>query len=755
MVGTLVDWLIAYTVHSTTLLAAVYVLERARVLVELDVRETAWRTAMLGAFITATLHIALASGAIAPAAQPRLSEAAMIATPVTKQGPPRETTRDSGRETAFEPARTVAAAERPDAENPATFASPRRWTLPIELPRRAIGIGWTSIASAGLILLLMQFLRVLWRYRAARLSLDPTLQSEVSTLAARAGVTVASVLEIEGAISPVVVPPATLCIPTWALTDLAGRQRQAMIAHEVAHLKRRDPWWRLIYLACARAMFFQPLNWIAVRRLDAIAELACDDWAARTTDARALAECLAACGARIVASRQPALMSSMIGSRSTLVARLEALLQREPRLVARVYAARTALLLLVCGVTGLPALVFEGSVQAASDWSVSDMRGSGMRVRNEIDVLRLGYRPVTTMKVKAADGVLGARIEGKIKFSDAEDSVVELDDEAVIEERAGATQRRVEVENADGAIRHRYLVDGHEQPFESEGRRFVGRTVPILLRETTYDAKGRVQRIADRGGADAVLDEIALIRGDHGRATYLAHLAARGPLDEAHLTRALTSVSSVQSDFERRRALTPLLEHQRLSTGHQLQALSLIAEMGSDFEQRMILTRLTTKLAADPAIAEAWRAVLETVRSDFEARTSIVTLASVHELHPAMTDAAIRATHGIGSSFERRMSLTSLAQHLSAAPALAVAYADATRHIQSDFERRMALTRLIRTVELDVAAFKAVVAATKEFRSQFECRNVLRALTDDLPADAEALDLYRSANARCNNDAEI
>jgi hypothetical protein len=492
-----------------------------------------------------------------------------------------------------------------------------------------------------------------------------------------------------------------------------------------------------------------------VRRLDAIAELACDEWAARTTDPRSLAECLAACGARIVASREPALVSAMARSRSMLVTRLEAVLRAHPRLPARVYAARVALLLLLCGVLGLPTLVFQPSALAASDWSVDDMRGTGMHIRNESNILGFGAEPVTTMKVTMPGAVLGARIEGKVKFSDAEDSVVELDDEAVFEERAGETQRRVEVEKADGAIRHRYLVDGREQPFESEGRRFMGRTVPILLRETTYDATARVERIAGKGGADAVLDEIELIRGDHGKATYIAQLAAQGPLDDTRLTRALTAVATMQSDFQRRRALGGLLEHQQLSSAHQLEVLKLVADMGSDFEQRMVLTRLATKLAADPAIAAAWRTALESVRSDFEARSSIATLAEARELDPMMTEASLLATHGIGSSFELRMSLTSLVQHVAAAPELAAAYAEATMHIRSDHERGVALTRLIRAVDLDVTAFKAVVTATNDIRSQFECRNVLRVLTDDLPADAEAIAAYRKANARCSDETAI
>lgn len=66
-----------------------------------------------------------------------------------------------------------------------------------------------------------------------------------------------------------------LVVPAWA--DGAGLR--AMLLHELAHVRRRDPLVRLVQLAVTSAFFFWPPVLWASRRLDLLREQACDAWA--------------------------------------------------------------------------------------------------------------------------------------------------------------------------------------------------------------------------------------------------------------------------------------------------------------------------------------------------------------------------------------------------------------------------------------------------------------------------------------------
>jgi hypothetical protein len=89
-----------------------------------------------------------------------------------------------------------------------------------------------------------------------------------------------------GVLRPEIVLPARV-------QSLYAEHQHPILAHELAHVVRREPAWRLVALLIDRVLFFQALNRVASDRMAACAELASDDWAARHTDEPlALARCL-------------------------------------------------------------------------------------------------------------------------------------------------------------------------------------------------------------------------------------------------------------------------------------------------------------------------------------------------------------------------------------------------------------------------------------------------------------------------------
>lgn len=83
-------------------------------------------------------------------------------------------------------------------------------------------------------------------------------------------------------------------LPSSLLADLDGRELRCILAHELAHVRRRDHVVRwLEWLACA-AFWWNPVAWWARRRLRASEELCCDTLAVATIKAepRVYAEAL-------------------------------------------------------------------------------------------------------------------------------------------------------------------------------------------------------------------------------------------------------------------------------------------------------------------------------------------------------------------------------------------------------------------------------------------------------------------------------
>ena len=60
--------------------------------------------------------------------------------------------------------------------------------------------------------------------------------------------------------SPVALSRREICIPRRAQFEMSAGEQQGMLAHELAHLVRRDPAWLRIAHVIERMFFFQPLN---------------------------------------------------------------------------------------------------------------------------------------------------------------------------------------------------------------------------------------------------------------------------------------------------------------------------------------------------------------------------------------------------------------------------------------------------------------------------------------------------------------
>ena len=123
--------------------------------------------------------------------------------------------------------------------------------------------------------------------RATDPDVPERLTISVRGLCARLGITrPVSVRLSRQACGPFVVGVmrAVIVVPVSALTALSPAQLEAVLAHELAHVRRADFLWNILQTIVETLFFFHPAVWWIGRRLRAERELCCDDIA------------LAACG---------------------------------------------------------------------------------------------------------------------------------------------------------------------------------------------------------------------------------------------------------------------------------------------------------------------------------------------------------------------------------------------------------------------------------------------------------------------------
>lgn len=181
---------------------------------------------------------------------------------------------------------------------------------------------------------------------------------------------------------PAAIGSREICLPRRMLHELTPAEQHAILAHETAHLVRRDPLW-LATLAWIRTLlFFQPLNRVALTGFQRTAELLCDDWAVAATGRPiALARSIVRV-ASWVRTPTPAPVAAMAEAGVSFAGRIERLVQtRRPR-------AERGLRLLPLSALVLVLLPFAAPRVVAAPARAADERASMRHVVRVLTVER-------------------------------------------------------------------------------------------------------------------------------------------------------------------------------------------------------------------------------------------------------------------------------------------------------------------------------------------------------------------------------
>ncbi len=383
-------WLLTYALHSTVLLCAAALLTARWVRGEAW-RETLWKAALLGGIATASIQSAgwmagdlggrelfvlrSAPATAEPSAPSHPSDPSVPSNPSAPSNPS-DPSALSGAEAALpassstgtargseSPAVTSHAGASDDTEARLIDMSPSTFTIasapavrpsdasrapesaapaqPAPLPGQAL-LAWAMLAwAAGAAMMLA---RLAWRQVRLRRLLhgresvaDDAVLAMLAELRRNAGIWRPVRLTVCPATpTPLALGGGEICVPPRFLTGLDPEQQRSALAHELAHLARRDPAWHFAIGILESVFFFQPLNRMARARLRDSAEFLCDAWAARQTGSPlGLARCLAEVASWVAPGRHPipAGTMAMAEGGSPLVQRVQRLTswRGEPR----------------------------------------------------------------------------------------------------------------------------------------------------------------------------------------------------------------------------------------------------------------------------------------------------------------------------------------------------------------------------------------------------------------------------------------
>ncbi len=330
-----VECLSTYFIHSLVFLSSVYLLKKVGLLKKPVIAEFVWRLGLFGPLLTTVVLVL-----INPFIQTKFNNNISTYHPA-----PNSTARTSANKTISAPEFVPAISQaqlrsslstklssnemiKPKQELASTSTSSPSFLVPLEYRSTLslLAFAWLGFSLFSVIQYLVQIRKL--NRQVQQLENCPShyfenfISKSFPALSDRISIRKAQTWS-----SPIVAPNHIICLPEWVLQSLSHRQIEVMLAHEIAHIQRNDPRWAIFYQLMNRLFFFQPMNFIAVRELNALAELACDHVAGKADqDRKILAEALYACAQVQAHHAVPGFALAMAKTRSPLVHRVQALL---------------------------------------------------------------------------------------------------------------------------------------------------------------------------------------------------------------------------------------------------------------------------------------------------------------------------------------------------------------------------------------------------------------------------------------------
>jgi beta-lactamase regulating signal transducer with metallopeptidase domain len=570
-----------------------------------------------------------------------------------------------------------------------------------------------------------------------------------------------------------------LLLPAGAARWSPVRLR-AVILHELAHVRRRDALTQLLAELARAVYWFNPLAWLAARRLNVEREHACDDMVLNAgTRASDYAAELLDLVRSLRATRATALAAIAMARPAQLKLRLYAVLDdaRNRRTVTPALIVRCVLLAFVLG---FPLAAFQPLVQEARAVDMPILSLTRTKAQSpSADAQRSApartaktTRPVAGPVVanpagqmffavasaavqdscglvrnrstnhNTDDGVetikwsrgrcSGAvRMEGTVRFTDDFAGIASISSGGLfrIEEDDGQADRRLEVRPAGARLQYSYRVNGREAEFDASGRAWLSRALVNLARTTGFAAEQRVTQLLRSGGPEAVLAEVRLLSSDYAKSIYLRTLLQRSALGPAQVKASIDLAGrEVESDYELARILIALADKHPFDDQTRRAFIAATGSIQSDYEHKRVLAKALAKGDLRSTDVAAMLMAAQNISSDYERASLLIGVSERYKLDPATRAAYLDVARGINSDYEQRRVYESLLKQGDLNRAEAAELLRAAEAIRSDYEKSQVLSQLVKSDLSDPAVQTAFLSTLRGMSSSHEKSQVLTKL---------------------------
>jgi beta-lactamase regulating signal transducer with metallopeptidase domain len=581
-----------------------------------------------------------------------------------------------------------------------------------------------------------------------------------------------------------------ILLPVSALAGLSTTQVEAILAHELAHIRRHDYLVNLLQTFLETLLFYHPAVWWLSRQIRDERENCCDDLA------------VSLCGDPVAYARALADLEEHRGAPAQLVLAASggALLNRVRRLLLAtpsshagrgpVWLAGATALLLMTGIAAAAAsqvVAIEVPLSSTLQWpppspppappapsavgvpappepppappAQPDEPGQSVPAPPAPPAVPAPPAPpappagmvghVSSSSSQSSGNMTwssnGEKLEisyrGDFEFTDDDLDIRKITPGGQLRISDGAWFRGKSVEfsaDASGAISRKYWVGSSERPFDPEGRQWLSQVLPRFIRQSGIGAQARVARFLRNGGPAAVLAEIGKIEGSWAKRIYFTELINAGPLDQATVTRVLEQAGrEIDSDYELASLLIGSGDTLIGGDASRKAYFDAARTIQSDYEMRRVYAAALKRGAVNNTILASMLDASKSIESDYELGELLIQIVKLQSIE-SVRQQFFAAVGTIDSDYEHRRVLSALAARTDLAAETSASMLQSVTGLASDYETASFLLQMAKN-PVEGALRAPFFAAVESIDSGYERGRVLQAVLRNTSLSQDSL----------------
>jgi beta-lactamase regulating signal transducer with metallopeptidase domain len=571
--------------------------------------------------------------------------------------------------------------------------------------------------------------------------------------------TLVDVPTVIGFLAPVVLLPAS------ALAGLTPQQIEAILAHELAHIRRHDYLVNLLQTLVETVLFYHPAVWWLSRRIRIERENCCDDLAVSLCgDPVAYATALADLEALRSSGPAPERHIVLAATGGSLMNRIRRLLGAPSSHSGRgpAWLAGTVALLLVGGIAAgadIPRQARPSEAVTAPDSPAPDAHVNttapavaAQPTPSAVAALPVGALAMASTSQSNSISISheandshgnwiwsnnGERLEvtysGTFEFTDDDTDVRQMSAGGSLKISDGRWLGRhaVEIRERGGTLERRYYVNAAERPYEPQGREWLRQNLPRFVRNTGMGAEARVARLLKNGGPPAVLTEIGRIETAYVKGIYFRQLLRQAALTPEQYRQTMAEASRDMNGSSYELAQLLIAVSDKLSNDEASRAAYFHAASGihSNYELRRVYSTMLKRGPVSPEILGEILSGAKSIDSDHDLSELLRLILSQQPLDERNRPAFFAAVSTIHGAYERHRVLSAVVRgdQPTAQSILQDALAASTAH-KSDYETATFLLEVLRQNSVEGAVGATFFRAVNTINGQYERGRVLQAV---------------------------